>query len=132
MSDIQVTLGVDELYQDCLPVVPPDPVSFTGSLLVQNVGSTPVGPLTFSRGHFLDGSLIVLAAFEVDTTVAVVGPGASATAVVEKRRDSMVPGQGCELLACDSGLVVELPYAGPGVPSGAYVRSSRTDLACGY
>lgn len=131
-STLDVEVNVDTLFQNCMPIVPSDPVTVQGSVKVTNNGTSPVGPLTFANGRFLDGKLASLASFAVDTTTQVLAPGAKATVLFEKTASSLTPANGCQTLACNSEVTVELSFAGPGVPAGAHARSKPETVSCAF
>lgn len=132
-ASLDVTLAVDALFQNCMPSVPPDPISLTATVTVKNLGAAPAGPLTFSTGRFLGATSAVLAAFDVEATGAspVIAPGATAAIPIAKKVGSVSPANGCSTLACSSEPVVEIAYAGASVAAGATAQAAAT-VGCAY
>ena len=132
-STLDVVLVIDSLFQNCMPIVSPDPVSVQGNLKITNKSASAVGPITFKNGAFLNAmTLAQIATFKLDTTTPIIQPGATSQALVEKKAGTMVPAGGCQTLTCGAEFVVELAYTGPGVPAGAVVRAPATKNSCAF
>lgn len=128
---VEVTTNV--LGQNCMPVVPPDPVTAQGKWKIQNRGATPVGPVTITGATFLDGATNApVATFAVTSAPLSVAAGSNGETTYTKDADSIDPKKGCATLECNKPYIVELAYSGPGVPSGAKARSAAAWMGCVY
>lgn len=98
MAEVSITeLGV---FQDCMPIVPPDPTGVLFNLDIENTGdgdlSLDVVSATFSDE---DGDVATF-----DTMPASFGPipaGETAMTMVNKVPDSSMPAAGCSVLSCN-------------------------------
>ena len=83
--------AVTTLAQNCMPAVPPDPLTLGGTITLTNTGAVPIGPITLSAGavtRLLGGD--TLATFAVTpVTLLVVAPGRSGTVAFTKTAGSL-------------------------------------------
>jgi hypothetical protein len=122
---------VHQFFADCMPSVPPDPVSLTGHAEFLNNGSIAVGPIQFSGGKIVALTGEVLYTFDVKPIASfVIKPGEGLSPQVEKVVDSLKPAGACSL--CGTSIRVTLGYTGAGIPAGATVTSADVALSCAY
>jgi hypothetical protein len=132
-SALDVELRVDTLFQNCMPIVAKDPITFQGTLTITNKSAVPLGPLTFATGKFLGAQAgAPLATFDVDATSGTIAPSEKRSIVVEKVAGSLSPANGCQTVACNSEVTVELAYGGAGAPAGAVVRAKAQAMSCAF
>lgn len=100
MAVAEVSISMLEVFQDCMPAVPPDPVGVTFQLDIENTGDAPltldVVSATFSA-EGVDVGTIGL----TPTTFGPVEGGASQAVAVSKTADSLIPANGCGVLSCN-------------------------------
>jgi hypothetical protein len=122
---------VHQLFADCMPSVPPDPVSLTGHAEFLNNGSIPVGPIQFTGAKIVALTGEVLYTFDVKPIASfVIKPGEGLSPQVEKVADSLKPAGACSL--CGTSIRVTLGYTGAGIPAGATITSADVALSCAY
>lgn len=123
---------VDKFFADCMPAVPPDPVTLTGHVEFLNNGSISVGPIQFTGAKIVSPTGVGLATFEVQPIAPfVIKPGEGLSPQVKKVPDTLKIAEGaCGL--CGKSVRVELTYAGAAVPVGAKVVSSDVTMSCAY
>lgn len=97
-----------QMFQDCMPIVSPDPVNATFTLELTNRGDAPATGTVVSAA-FVDAGGMAVAVFSV--TPDVLGPlaaGDTAMAVVSKVPDSLDPANGCAVLTCNASYTVSI------------------------
>ena len=128
---VSASLSVVEIFADCMPIVAPDPVRFTGYAELSNNSKLPVGPVQFSIGRVIDyktgQELATFTLYQISPIV--IYPGERLATVVEKAPNSMNLNN-C-LKICVGLVRIELAYEGPGVPQGSKVLSPPATLSCG-
>lgn len=136
-SDGPVTpLGKSELAtvafgQNCMPVIPSDPVVMEAKLAITNPGTRAVGPIEITAAKFLDPlTLTPVATFNASITLpAMVPAGTTTVLAVTKTNDSLAPSDRCDTLTCGKEFVVELTFSGPGAEP-TTVRSAAKAIGC--
>lgn len=125
------SVHVNTLMQDCMPIVPPDPLQFSGTLDLMNTGTLPVGPVMASEAIVAAADGHELARFAIEpVTLAVVAPGAMGSVMVAKRAGTLMPAMGCTAVPCGMLARVRLPITGPNVPPGTIANSPLTTVMC--
>jgi hypothetical protein len=129
--DITGSLSSVMITMNCMPSVPPDPVSISATLRLTNNGTIDVGPVTVTHGEVLQ-NLASIATFSIMpmTTTGVIPPGQSATLSIDKIPGTVMPANGCSTLTCNGGVQLSIPYSGPNVPPGNRAVSSLTLVTC--
>lgn len=132
-GDLVVEVDVSTIFQNCMPIVAPDPLTVQGSLKIDNNGAAPAGPLVFKDATVYDAAgATKLATFSVDTTTQVIAARDKTTSVFEKQSASLAPQSGCAALSCNTEVVVELSFSGPGAPPGAKARAKPKKVNCAF
>lgn len=106
MLDAQLTNL--QIFQDCMPIVPPDPVGASATLALTNLGDASASA-TVTSATFLDAGGSQVAT--LDVSPGAFGPipaGGSDMAAVSKVPGSLLPAAGCEVLQCDQSYALEL------------------------
>jgi hypothetical protein len=130
-GSVFITLIVKDLYADCMPMVPPDPLTLIGHAELLNNGSIAVGPIQFTAGRILRATGEELGAFSVKPIAAyVIKPGEGLSPAIEKVPGSLTPAFDCS--SCGKPVRVELAYAGAGLPAGAKIISADVTIGCAY
>lgn len=132
-GELEVAVDVATLFEDCMPIVAPDPVTIQGTLSIKNKGASPAGPLVFAEAAVYDASGATrIATFKVDTTTQPIPAGAKVDTVFEKQADTLAPKGGCATVACNAEYVIELSFSGPGAPPGAAARAKPKKMTCAF
>ncbi len=130
-GDFVATVTVDVFGQNCMPAVPPDPVTLQGRLKIENTGKTPIGPVTITSAAFLDPTTKqVVGTFAATASTPAVAPGATSDVVFTKTADSLNPGNGCATVKCNNAYLVRLELSGAGIGSGATATSAEANVGC--
>ncbi len=123
------------INQNCMPAVPRDPLSISGSIALTNTGTVPIGPITLNAGlvvRLLGGDTI--ATFGVTpVTLAAVAPRQTGTVTFTKAADSLANDAGtagCEIVPCGTPVRISLPLVGTNVPEGARAASEPMTIPC--
>lgn len=106
MLDVQMS-GL-QIFEDCMPIVPPDPVGASFSLELDNIGDVSASATVTAAAFFDAGGMQVAT---IDVMPAAFGPipvGAVDLAMVSKVPGSLMPAAGCEVLACNQSYTLEL------------------------
>ncbi len=131
---ITAAVKVTLLYQNCMPVVSPDPILLQGSLEIVNAGGGSVGPVTATQGEIRDTANNLLTTFQLASPLSV-GPvlsGQTGSGSFTKRAGSASPANRCQTLMCSSDVVILLPISGAGLPGGEIARSDKVRVMCVY
>ena len=129
--NLYAALFVDKLWADCMPAVPPDPVSLTGHAEFLNSGGATLGPIQLGQARLVDLAGNQLGTFEVKPIAPLtLKPGEGGSPAVEKVAGSFKPAGACQY--CGKPARVELGYSGAGIPAGARMVSSQVALSCAY
>jgi hypothetical protein len=124
------TVRLDKLFENCMPIVAPDPLQVMGTLEITNTGAVPIGPVTATQGILTTESLMELGRFGLGPTqLASVAPGATGSVPIVKTSGTLMPANGCGM-SCGMLVRVRIPIAGPNVPDGSVVSSPLTALQC--
>ena len=108
MASLDATISGLEVYQDCMPIVPPDPVNASFILELVNTGDVPASA-TVTSALFVDLGGMPVAA--IDVVPAAYGPipvGGSSMTGVNKVGGSLLPANACETLECGASYTFEL------------------------
>lgn len=129
---VDAQIQIAQIFMNCQPQVPPDPILMNGTLTVHNGTAGNIGPIAIPSGAFLDpGTSTSLATYKFEiVSIPVLGPGASGTANIVKAANSVVPANGCSTLPCGKPVVVEISPSGPGVPAGVHLRTNPIQVGC--
>ena len=114
MAVLEVTVSDLQIFQDCMPIISPDPVQTTLTLDLTNVGDVPASATVVSASYVDAGGVSV---GMIDLAPMMLGPvpvGESAVQALSKVADSLMPANGCGVLSCNESytLVVELDVDG--------------------
>jgi hypothetical protein len=97
-----------QIFQDCMPIVPADPVGANALLELTNLGDGPVA-VTVTSAAFRDvGGMQVATLGVVPAAFGPIAVGAVEVAAVAKVGDSLVPAAGCGVLQCGALYTLEL------------------------
>jgi len=122
-----------QLSQNCMPIVAPDPLTFTADILVTNTGGVPLGPIDASAGRIIHENGAALATFTFAAVqIPVIQPGATGRISFTKAAGSLLPANGCNTVACSTPLRAMIPITGPNVPAGSEARSAIAVLPCTF
>lgn len=101
MSDLQI-------FQDCMPIVPFDPVNASFTLALTNTGDGPA-TATVSSATFLSAGGAPVATIGVSPgAFGPIDAGDSTSTVAAKTPDSLMPAGGCATLQCGQRYTLEL------------------------
>jgi hypothetical protein len=128
---LDVRIDVTQLFENCMPIAAPDPVQMRGRITVKNNTGAAAGPIDIADGAFFAANQTQIATFKVKpVTIAVMAPGDTGTADIEKVQPSMVPADACNTLQCGGKFMVQVTLTGPGVNYGA--RTSPITIGCAF
>ncbi len=117
--------------QNCQPSVPPDPMTLTGTVDVDNFGTLDLGPISASEGIFVRADGVELARFAIaPITIPAVARGAAGHASFTKTAGSLTPASGCSAVPCGAAIRVEVPITGANIPAGTRAISAITVVGC--
>ncbi|MEM6994124.1 MAG: hypothetical protein AAF721_26660 [Myxococcota bacterium] len=105
---IEATVSGVMLFQDCMPIVDPDPLGITGTIDIMNTGDEPA-TATVVDGRIIDGGGAEVGTFT--TVEAAFGPvpvGESSSETFTKADNSLDPANGCGVAMCNQMYTVEL------------------------
>lgn len=108
MGSLDASMSSLQIFQDCMPIVPFDPVGASFTLELTNSGDGPASATVTSATFFDAGGM---QAATIDVMPAAFGPidgGDSSTFAVNKVANSMMPANGCETLQCNQSYTLEL------------------------
>lgn len=130
-AGLYIALKIETFFANCMPSVPPDPITLKGHVELLNNGTLNVGPLQLSAGTILSATGAVAGTFNVkSSTSAVVKPGEGLSVPIEKVPGSLQNAAACGM--CGKSVRIRLAYAGAGIPTGAKVTSVAVTLSCAY
>ena len=130
---VVASVKITTLFMNCMPVVPKDPISVTGSVEVTNSTPGTIGPVAGSRGEIRSAAGALLTTFDLTTALSI-GPltaGQTASANFTKRPTSAVPAAQCATLTCNSDVTVSVPLTGTGLPP-TTARSAPVRVSCAF
>jgi hypothetical protein len=128
---LYIALKIETFFANCMPSVPPDPITLKGHAELLNNGTLNVGPLQLSAGTILSATGAVAGTFNVkSSTSTVVKPGEGLSVPIEKVPGSLQNAAACGM--CGKSVRIRLAYAGVGIPTGAKVTSVAVTLSCAY
>lgn len=130
---VVASVKITNLFMNCMPVVPKDPISVTGSVDVTNSTPGTIGPVAGSRGEIRSAAGALLTTFDLTAALSI-GPltaGQTASANFTKRPTSAVPAAQCATLTCNSDVTVSVPLTGPGLPA-TTARSGPVRVTCAF
>ncbi len=108
MASLDAAISDLALFQDCMPIVAPDPLGVTFNLALTNTGDSPATASVVSA-VILDGGAAQVGSFEVmPTDFGPIPAGDSSMDVVTKTADSLMPADGCGVAMCNQTYTVEL------------------------
>lgn len=108
MATLEATMSALQIFEDCMPIVAPDPVGVMFTLELSNPGDVPASAMV-SSATFFDAVGAQVAT--IDVMPAALGPvaaGDSTQTMVTKVADSLVPALGCGVLLCNQSYTLEL------------------------
>jgi len=120
-----------------MPIVAADPLSIAGTIVVTNTSTAPLGATHVSEGRvvrLLGGDTIAtfaVAPLELPT----IAPGATVMAPFAKIAATPSGGAGltgCDIVACNTAVRIELALTGAGVPDGAHAASEPLTISCAF
>lgn len=121
------------LFQNCQPLVPPDPARLSLSVRFTNKGGGDVGPIAVTSGEVNDQGGNRLATFDfVKQSTGVLRPGGSQTLALTKANDTLAPANGCKTLPCGTTVDIVVPFAGPGVPGKSTAVAGKVSVDCAF
>ena len=117
------------IAQSCMPLVPPDPVTIQGTLIVGNPGGTTSASFSTASGAILSGAVVQLAAFKiVPIGPQSIPPMSKQLFMVSKLQNSLDPAGGCTTLKCGSDVFVALDYT-VGTQPGRSIAQAKVQCA---
>ena len=129
-STLATTITGLRLYEDCMPLVAPDPVNIQGDLHIENATGATMGPITITSGEILDGSTVI-ATFAVEkANLGTLAPGSASSTGFVKSANSLSSKKGCQTVACSKMFRVALVLSGQGIPAGTRAVSAPSEMAC--
>ena len=105
------------IFQDCMPIVPSDPVGVSFTVSLTNTGDAPASASVVSA-TFVDGG--GMAVGTIDVAPAVLGPvpvGDTTMTALMKVPNSLNPASGCGVVMCNQAYDLELVLEVDGVQS---------------
>lgn len=108
MGALELAISSLQVFQDCMPIVAPDPVNATFQLALTNTGDAAASA-TVSSAAFLDAGGAQAATLEITPAAfGPIAPGDSMLTMAGKVPNSLVPANGCETLQCGQSYTLEL------------------------
>jgi hypothetical protein len=127
MGSLDAAISNLQIYQDCMPIVPFDPVDASFTLELTNPGDGPASA-TVTSATFLDvGGMLAATIDVVPDAFGPIDGGDSVMTIVSKVADSMMPANGCETLQCGGSYTLELVLDVDGVE---VIASDTTQVGC--
>lgn len=127
----EVSADRPEIFQNCQPIVMPDPTRVTLSLGVNNPRPADIGPIHVGGGRVIDAQGKTLLSFTWQPVADFVVPGQNSVRLaLDKTAGSGKPANGCNTLPCNATARVVVDYGPPGVPATRSVTSSETTIFC--
>lgn len=127
MGSLDAAISNLQIFQDCMPIVPFDPVGASFTLALTNPGDGPASA-TVSSATFLDvGGMPVATIDVVPDAFGPIDAGDSVMTIVNKVADSMMPANGCETLQCGGSYTLELVLDVDGME---VIASDTTQVGC--
>ena len=130
---VTASVKITNLFMNCMPIVPKDPISLSGSIDVTNSTPGTVGPIAGSRGEIRSAAGALLTTFDFTAAVSI-GPltaGQTGTGAFVKRPTSAVPAAQCATLPCNSDVTVSVALTGAGLPA-TTARSTPVRVNCAF
>lgn len=129
--------AITTISQNCMPAVPPDPLTLSGSVTINNTGTVPIGPIPLATGQLirlLGGETLATFAL-TPVTIPMIAPGRSETVTFTKSAGTLAGvgdagARGCDIVMCNTPIRVVIPLAGGGVPMGSRAASEPATLPC--
>ena len=132
-EQVQATIVMLEMWANCQPAVPLDPVRLSADIAFSNPSAGFLGPITVSSGVIEDAMGKALASFDVGAvSTRMLGPGTFENISVTKSMGSLAPANGCNTIPCGSTIRVGFDYTGVGAQPGARVYSTPMTMECVY
>ena len=116
MASIDAAMSGLMIFQDCMPIVPPDPVGASFTLELTNTGDVPASATVVSATFINAGGMAV---GTIDVSPNAFGPiavGGNSMTVVTKVPNSLTPPNGCGVVQCFQGYSLELELDVDGSP----------------
>lgn len=131
-SSVELKLEV-AVGANCMPIVPADPLSVTGTLTVKNLTTGTIGPVTASFGTLAVPGGASFATYTIASIdLGTIGPGATKTGTFTKNPATMsidpVATPICK--RCADKVEVETTVYGAGSSVGRVIRSVPVPISC--
>jgi hypothetical protein len=120
------------IFENCMPIVAPDPVSISATITITNTGNVPIGPVTVGSGEVVQNMNVLISWKAQPVQTGVIQPGQSAMLQIAKTANSAMPAKACATLPCNGGVNLSVPYTGPGVPNGNRAVSGLNFVTCAF
>lgn len=128
MASFDASMSNLQIFQDCMPIVPPDPVGVSFELTVTNTGDAPIGAVSVVSATFVNGMGMDVGTFDVAPNgFGPIAVGESSGGVMMKIADTLMPPNGCGVVMCNQVYDVELELDVDGTPGTA---SSSANVDC--
>jgi hypothetical protein len=108
MASLDATMASLAISQDCMPVVPPDPVNASFVLSLDNTGDVAASASVTSAAFLDAGGMQVATLDVVPDAFGPIAAGDSSMTMVSKAAASLVPSNGCNVLLCGQAYTLEL------------------------
>ncbi|MBL8715267.1 MAG: hypothetical protein JNL79_04695 [Myxococcales bacterium] len=116
---------------NCMPVIPADPASITGTLTVKNGTGAAIGPVTATFGVLKSGAT-AYATWKIDKIdLGTIAPGETKNQKWQKTADTYSSDPADSVCKkCSTDAIVEITVFGLGTTSGTPVAAPATKIAC--
>lgn len=129
MGSLDAVMSNLQIFQDCMPIVPPDPAGASFMLELTNTGDAPA-TATVTSAVFVDAGGMQAATLDVmPDAFGPVAAGDSTQIMVSKVVGSLAPANGCETLQCGQSYTLELVLDVDGVE---VIASDTADVGCAF
>ncbi len=108
MASMTATMSAVQLSQDCMPIVPPDPLGASFTLTLENTGMVAASAEIVAV-EILDAGMVAVGSFDVaPTSLGPVDPGGTEPFAIVKAPNSLMPANGCGVAMCNGTYTIEV------------------------
>ena len=108
MASMNATMSQVQFFQDCMPIVSPDPLGANFTLSLENTGMVAASA-DIVAVNLLDAGMVAVGSFSVTpTALGPVDPGQTSMFAIMKTANSLMPANGCGVATCNGTYTIEV------------------------
>lgn len=131
--NVTATVENVQAWQNCMPIIPPDPLALTADVVFTNVAKADSPPLQLGGGAALDAADKPIATFALAPVADFVVPGGGTRTVrVMKRMSSLAPANACQTIPCNSTVKWRIEWGPKAAPTVYGAVSKAGAMQCVY